>query len=184
MCGRATRAWTVLGVGQSSASLVLAYLPVFGDRYVPATPSVEESDEAICITVLGEGPPSPAATPGVIEMSLDIALAPRRLTVELSRPILGRRIEGPNVTFRDGQAHNVATWVSYDDDGRPFWGVPRVVGLSPQDAKWVLTAQGVEHDVAGPLGRQTTAQDPPPDTIVSEYGDGGFHGKVTLSFGN
>ena len=158
----------------------MAYLPEFVDRSVPATARVEESDDAIRISIVGEGPPasSMVATPGVVEMSPDILMGARRPAIGLAQPVSGRRIEGPEVTFGDGRGHGVAAYrVVYDEEGRAFWVVPRVVGLSPHDAGWVLSAQGFEPEAGSPLGRQTTGQDPLPDTIATGQ-HGTFHGKV------
>lgn len=54
----------------------MAYLPEFVDRSVPATARVEESDDAIQISIVGQAPPasSMVATPGVVKMSPDILM--------------------------------------------------------------------------------------------------------------
>lgn len=112
----------------------MAYLPEFVDRSVPATARVEESDDAIQISIVGQAPPasSMVATPGVVKMSPDILMGARQLTIGLARPVSGRRIEGPEVTFRDGRGLGAAAYrVVYDGEDRAFWVVLRVVGLSP-----------------------------------------------------
>ena len=153
----------------------------FVDRSVPATAWAEESDDAIRISIVGEGRQRRArsAAPGVVEVSPSIALGARRLTIGLARPVWGAGIEGPGVTFGNGRGLGAAAYrVVYDGEGRAFWVVPRVVGLSPRDAEWVLTAQGFEPEAGSPLGRQTTAQDPLSDTIAAGQ-HGMFHGKVS-----
>ena len=108
--------------------------------------------------------------------------AASRLVVELSAPLDGRRINGPELAFRDGNPATAAYKTLDDRDHQTLWVVPRVLGLAPEDARRVLRAQGFSAELSGE-GTRIVSQHPEPDQVAPGQ-HGPFHGTVTLVAGN
>jgi hypothetical protein len=104
-----------------------------------------------------------------------------RLEVRLASPIDGRRIVGPHRAFTSGERGSAAYRTVPDGDSM-LWAVPRVLDLAPDDAVWVLRAQGFEPTVLG-SGRRVRAQDPAPGEVPTDQ-EGTYHGAVAITAGD
>jgi hypothetical protein len=77
-----------------------------------------------------------------------------RVEVELAEPINGPRVTGPGRALADGELH-AAAYCTIPNGDSMLVAVPRVVGLYPDDAEWVLrAAQGFEPLVVGGVERR------------------------------
>ena len=164
-------AWALLNVSEDGGSLLIQYY--WGGDYVnePAV-SVEESDEEIAITVA-----LPDLTKSLRGNAILLFAAESRLVVELAAPVAGRRITGPERAFLD---HPGAARYTSDDGSLQL--VPRVLGLTPEDARWVLRAQRFRAELPG-HGARIVSQQPEPDQIAAGQ-DEPTHGTVTLIAGD
>jgi hypothetical protein len=115
------------------------------------------------------------------EPCLGVALA-RRATVELSSPLAGRRITGPDRGFAEPGNGSAAFKTVRRGDTR-LWVVPRVLGLAPVDAEWVLHAQGFRTTLVDPRGREIVDQDPAAESVPTDQ-NGTNHGVVRLTAGS
>lgn len=117
--------------------------------------SVADSDSDVRIRVSLPDLTQDPSTTAVLAFA-----AASRAEVGLAEPINGRGVTGPGRALADGELHTAAHNTIADGDSI-LVAVPRVVGLYPDDAAWVLRAQGFEPIVVGG-GKLIRAQTPSP----------------------
>jgi len=145
--------WTVLSVGEDLRSLDLLCRAGGSIRGEPVI-SVLESRTEIVITI--EMPDRSA----IEEFAPLVGLTPRP-SVRLKAEVGGRKIGGPEFFTQAGGMY----WknVAQGPTQRMVNLVPRVIGLSPEQALDVLRSQDFRPQLSGPAGSQIVRQDPQPD---------------------
>ena len=156
--GEASLDWVLLSVGPDLRSLMLHCEEFVGLDNEPRV-SLNESPTQIRIE-LTELNPSPA------EDDPRAGAAADRVEIHLSSRIDGRRIVGPGRMLDDGERHSLVYRTTLDGAAQPK-AVPRVLDLAPEDARWVLLAQGLEPQLVG-NGRRVLQQNPAPDAVLPE----------------
>ena len=102
------------------------------------------------------------------------------LTVTLRDVIAGRNIIGPRRVGTTGKP-NGAVYRQVSRNGVFYSVLPRVLGLSPDDARWVLVSQGFRPRTIG-HGREVVREQPAPNSVPPGQ-HGAFHGNVSLTVG-
>jgi hypothetical protein len=146
--------WIVLGTGPGARALVIRYQAASCHRG-PAHAFVSETSKAIRIRV--RQPVSGA------EACSRVGFTPR-LTVRLADPVAGRSIQGEGLGYEPRRGLVESRSLSVPDRPNPAVRlplVPRVVGLSSEDAAAVLERQGFHVTVDGASG-EVVAQEPAP----------------------
>jgi hypothetical protein len=120
--------WTLLSVGENLQSVLVTFPTAPHARHRQSM-DVRETDQEIWISV---ALPDFRSSPGTLRP--DIAMSDR-MTIALGSPIRGRKLSGPerSPSWRSGSR--------YFDIGVGESLIPRVVGLSPDDAERLLRAQ-------------------------------------------
>jgi PASTA domain len=166
--------WVLLAVSEDRRTLVIEYYWGGEFRNEP-TVLLRESRAEVQIGVsLPDLTQDPATT------AIAAFAAAGRVEVQLAEPINGRRVTGPCRAFADGTRY-AAAYRTIPDGDSSMVAVPPVVGLCPDDAKWVLRAQGFEPTLAG-RGRLICSQDPTAGQVPPDQ-DGPDRGAVTVTAG-
>jgi hypothetical protein len=109
--------WWLIEVGPAERSLEIAYES--GGCEGPGTPRAVQSRFAVTVSVSNEKPLGAVICPAILRLG--------RVSVDLSRPLAGRHVEGasranPGPFLPGGQVP----------------AVPRLIGLTPGDARFLL----------------------------------------------
>lgn len=166
--------WVLLAISEDSRTLIIQYY--WGGEFLnEPTVSLRESRTDVQIEVSLPDLMRDPATHAVLDFA-----AASRVEVVLAEPIHGRRVTGPGRALADGARH-AAAYRTMPAGTSTMVAVPRVVGLCPDDAKWVLRAQGFEPRVVG-SGKLIRTQDPAPGQVPPEQ-HGPYRGAVTITAG-
>jgi hypothetical protein len=115
--------WRLIEVGPAERSLEIAY--EFGGCEGPGTPRAVQSRLAVAVSVPNEEPLGAVICPAIARIG--------RVSIDLSGPLAGRHVQGGT------RANGISgPFVSGVEEGGRGPAVPRVVGLAPQDARFLL----------------------------------------------
>jgi hypothetical protein len=143
--------WWLIEVGPAERSLEIAY--EFGGCEGPGTPRAVQSRFAVTVSVSNEKPLGTVICPAILGIG--------RVSIDLSRPLAGRHVEG-------GSRANPIRGPFVPGGQVP--AVPRLIGLTPGDARFLLAGlrlRGSLRVVGTARGMaRVVSQSPSADTLV------------------